>query len=99
MARLLWDQAAATDLEEIWFYIAVENAQPEAGDRLIRAIREKAESYARQPGMGTLHPELSPDIRSFRVGNYVAFYLPLSDGIIVLRVLHGAQDYPRFFSR
>ena len=31
-------------------------------------------------------------IESFPVGNYIIFYLPLSDGIEVVRVLHGRQD-------
>ncbi|MGY4499466.1 plasmid stabilization system protein ParE [Bradyrhizobium sp. GM24.11] len=32
------------------------------------------------------------DLRSFPVGNYVIFYVPLSDGVEIIRVMHGRQD-------
>jgi toxin ParE1/3/4 len=28
------------------------------------------------------------------VGNYLIFYRPISDGIEIVRVLHGARDIP-----
>jgi len=31
------------------------------------------------------------------VGNYVIFYRPIEDGIVVIRVLHGARDLPELF--
>jgi toxin ParE1/3/4 len=31
-------------------------------------------------------------LRSFPVGNYVIFYIPIPDGIEVVRVMHGRQD-------
>jgi plasmid stabilization system protein ParE len=31
------------------------------------------------------------------VGNFIVFYQPLEDGILVLVVLHGARDIPRLF--
>jgi len=33
-----------------------------------------------------------PGIHSFPVGNYSIFYVPLPDGIEVLRVMSGRQD-------
>jgi toxin ParE1/3/4 len=42
--------------------------------------------------MGRARPELAPDLRSFPFGRYVIFYMPLSDGIDVVRVLHSARD-------
>lgn len=42
--------------------------------------------------MGRSRPELGPEIRSFPVGRYVIFYLPLPKGIEVVRVLHGSRD-------
>ncbi len=44
------------------------------------------------PLAGRARAELGKDLRSFPVGNYIIFYLPLSDGIEVVRVLHGRQD-------
>jgi toxin ParE1/3/4 len=47
------------------------------------------------PGLGRPRDELAESLRSFPVGNYVIFYLPLGDGINVIRVLHGARDIRR----
>jgi len=38
-------------------------------------------------------------MRSFPVGRYVIFYLPLADGSDIVRVLHGARDIERIFSQ
>jgi len=42
-------------------------------------------------------PELALAVRSFPVGNYVIFYRPHGDGIVVIPVLHGARDLPGMF--
>jgi len=47
---------------------------------------------AANPLAGRTRDDLAPKIRSFPVGNYIIFYLPLSDGVEVVRVLHGRQD-------
>jgi toxin ParE1/3/4 len=36
--------------------------------------------------------ELRKDLRRFAVRPYVVFYVPLSDGIEIIRVMHGHQD-------
>jgi toxin ParE1/3/4 len=83
------------DLVEIWLHIARDN--PDAADRLLSRIEEKCESYARQPGMGDIRSELGEAVRSFPVGNYVVFYRPETDGILILLVTHGARDIPAVF--
>ena len=42
--------------------------------------------------MGRGRDEVSPGIRSLAFGRYVVFFEPLSDGIDVVRVLHGSRD-------
>jgi hypothetical protein len=37
-------------------------------------------------------PELQRGLRSFPVGSYLVFYLPLPDGVEVVRVMNGRQD-------
>ena len=41
--------------------------------------------------------ELAPGIRSFPFGRYLVFYLPIGDGIDVVRVLHGTRDVDMAF--
>jgi toxin ParE1/3/4 len=36
-------------------------------------------------------------LRSFPVGSHIIFYCSLSDGIEVIRILHGARDFQDIF--
>lgn len=47
---------------------------------------------------GKSRDELAPGMRSFPIGRYVVFYMPLEDGIDVIRVLHGARDIEAVFN-
>ena len=92
MSKVLRRPAAETDLIEIWVYIAEEN--PAAADALLESINDTCRTLATAPLMGRTRDELLPGIRSFPVGHYVIFYQPIEDGIDVVRVLHGARDFP-----
>lgn len=81
---------AEEDLDEIWFYIALDNVA--AADNLLDDIDSSCQLLAVQPQAGRLRPELAPELRSFPVGRYVMFYRPRDDGIEVVRVLHSARD-------
>ena len=51
-------------------------------------------------GAGRTREELLGGLRNYPVDRYrhdVIFYRPLSDGNVVLRILHGARDLPRHF--
>jgi toxin ParE1/3/4 len=81
---------AEADLDEIWFYIAVDTVA--AADNLLDDIDKSCRLLAMEPNAGRLRPELAPHLRSFPVGRYVLFYRPQDDGIEVVRVLHSARD-------
>lgn len=90
MVRTTKTVQADCDLDEIWLHIAMDNIA--AADSLLDKIGQVCQLTAHQTMMGRARPELAPSLRSFPVGNYVVFYVPLSDGIEVVRVLHGARD-------
>jgi toxin ParE1/3/4 len=81
---------ADADLDSIWGYIAADNIR--AADNLISRIGAVFEMLVQNPLAGRERPELVPGLRSFPVGSYVIFYVPVSDGIEVLRVMSGWQD-------
>ena len=95
MPQVLRAPLAEQDLDEIWDFVANDNAA--AADRLIDTIAEKCQILAGQPEMGQARPELAPRLRSFSVGNYVIFFRPIEDGIEVARVIHGARDVDALF--
>jgi toxin ParE1/3/4 len=90
MARLRLSPAAAADLEEIWLYIAADSVS--RADAFLDRIDDRLRLLAVRPHMGRGRPELGEGVHSRAVGRYVVFYRPLSDGIEVARVLHGARD-------
>ena len=81
---------ADQDLDAIWDFIASDSIR--AADKQIGRIGEIFEMLVENPLVGRERRELRADLRSFPVGNYVIFYIPLSDGVEIIRVMHGRQD-------
>jgi toxin ParE1/3/4 len=95
MPTVLRTSRAHLDLVEAALHIAEEN--PTVADHWLDLIDEKCESLSRLPELGRKRPDLAPGLRSLPAGNYVIFYRPITDGIEVIRVLHGARDIPALF--
>jgi toxin ParE1/3/4 len=81
---------ADLDLDSIWNFIAADDVH--AAERQINRIGKIFQMLVENPLAGRERPELRKDLRSFPVGSYVVFYIPLSDGIEVARVMNGRQD-------
>lgn len=86
---------AHEDLEAIWNYVARQS--PRAADRLVERIAGRYQLLADAPETGGSCEQYGTGLRQFPVGNYVIFYKPLPGGIEIVRVLHGARDFPSFF--
>jgi len=97
MSTVVVRPRALDDLAEIWAYIADDS--PDQAEAFVDLLDSKFQALSRRPGLGRRRPELTPDIdiRSLAVGRYVVFYLPLSRGIEVVRVLHGSRDIESIF--
>lgn len=95
MSQVTRRPLAEADILEIWDYIADDN--PAAADRWVDQLDERFRMLATRPMMGRSRNELAPGVRSFPFGRYVVFYVPLDDGIDVVRVLHGARDIDAVF--
>lgn len=95
MATILFTPLAEQDLRDIWDYTAESGV--ERADQLLDLIFQKCQTLAAYPEMGRARHELLVNLRSFGVKNYVLFYQPITDGIEVLRVLHGARDIHHVF--
>lgn len=95
MPRVLRRPQAAEDIAEIWDYIADDSLA--AADRFVDQLDKQFGLLAIQPRIGRARGELAPDVRSFPFGRYVIFYLPIDDGIDVVRVLHSARDIEAVF--
>ena len=90
MSLLRLTERAREDLREIWDYVSERNLS--AADALLERLFEVAGTLSEQPRSGRARPELRPELRSFPVGEYLLFFVPVDEGIEVKRVLHGHRD-------
>ena len=96
MARVALTSPARADLDAIWNYIAQDNLS--AADRLIDEIFHRCSVFAAQPAAAAPADRFqAAGLRYFAVGRYVVFYRPEEDGILVIRVLHGARNLEELF--
>ena len=80
---------ALEDLKGIVRYIAADN--PPAALRFRDELYEKFGLLAQNPRIASERPDIAPGMRYLPYGNHLIFYLPETDGITVVRVLHGAR--------
>ena len=86
---------AVQDLNDIHDYIAQDS--PSAAERWVLMVEERCETLGENPMMGRARPELLSGLRSFPAGNYTICYIPIDDGVEVLRVIHSARDVTALF--
>lgn len=93
--RIIFTPAAEEDLHDIWLEIAFDN--PNAADRTIDQIKNRAAQLSMFPESGRLRPEIADDFRSLTVGNYILLYRTDEDVVDIVRVIHGARDLTALF--
>jgi toxin ParE1/3/4 len=97
MAHRLAPQAAA-DLNDIWYYVAIESGSVETADRFVDSITERFLLLASYPYLGRpREDDLGIGLRSFPVGDYVIVYLVEDKEVFILRVVHGRRDMDELF--
>ena len=95
MPTIIKRASARTDLIEIWENIA-DHSEGRA-DKFIDQLDQKIQLLGKKPNLGQPRDELAKDLRSFPFGRYIIFFLPLADGIELIRVLHGGRDLDAIF--
>jgi toxin ParE1/3/4 len=91
--QVRWTDAAVTDLEEIVDFIAV--VSESAAKRVAEAIYVEGESLGSFPHRGRLG--VDPGTRELILveSGYIITYEVVRDAVFLLRIHHGAQDWPR----
>lgn len=95
MSRLLYTLQAEEDLLEIWSFIAEDDMT--AADHVLEQMGSMCRNIADVPFMGRDRSDVAENLRGIAMGSYVVFYRPIEDGIVIIRVLHGARDLPELF--
>lgn len=94
--RAYFTPLAEGDLEEIGDYIALDN--PQRALSFIQEIRAHCEEIGEGPLRYAARPELGDALHACAHGNYVIFFEPFEDGALILRILHGARNFPDIFT-
>ena len=101
--RIIKTDLALTDLEEQAEYIRLRS--PRFALRFLDAAEALFRQLASMPGIGEPFETANPlfqDLRCFPIPKFpsqIVYYKPLRDGIVVIRVLHGARDADRIFGQ
>lgn len=93
MSRIQRTRQAEQDLLAIWEYIAIKDNRPATADEVLRGLDETMSFLADHPLVGQSIHRLRPGLRLYAKGNYIVFYEPLEHGVLVYRILHGAQNW------
>lgn len=97
MAHLVAPEAEH-DLDDIWYYIAINSGSIEIADRFIDSLTHRFYLLSNHPHIGRRRDEeLSPGIRSFPVREYIILYKLLNDEVLIVRVLHGSREIELLF--
>ncbi len=81
------------ELDEIWFYVAVESASADVAERLIDSITNHFWLLSKHPQLGRRRDhDLSPGLRSLAVGSYVIIHRIEGRDVLILHVMHGRRD-------
>jgi len=90
--QLRWTASAANDLEVIAEYLFEKSPQNAA--QLIRKIYEAPSSLTSYPNLGCLGKKDGTRELVLAPLPYIVIYQVAGDTVFVLRILHGAQDWP-----
>ncbi|WP_146432698.1 type II toxin-antitoxin system RelE/ParE family toxin [Blastopirellula retiformator] len=91
MLEVRLTSAARHDLGTIWSYVADKSVS--AAERLLEGAGRRFELLARNPELGEIRKTVNGlESRWFSFQQYAIYDQATDDGLIVLRVLHGARD-------
>src|SRR5580692_12393716 len=97
MAHLVAPQAE-TDLDDIWFYVALNSGSMDIASRLVDSITDKFSLLAGFPQAGRSRDrDFGAGVRSFPAGEFVIAYAVQGPDVLILRVVHGKREFDPLF--
>ena len=90
MAFFVLKPLAQEDLAQTYSYIL--QTSLEQAELWLERVENQCQILAEMPTIGRVRSKLPGNVRSFVMGRYVIFYRPNTDGVEIVRVLHGSRD-------
>ena len=96
MARYVLSEPAAEDVREIIAYLRARS--PQAAKKVRADLRAAMRMLAEFPHIGHVREDVTDKpVRFWCVYSYLIAYEPESKPLVIVRVVHGAQNLGRFF--
>jgi toxin ParE1/3/4 len=101
--RVVRSDLALADLAELAESIRQHNSS--AALRFLDAAEATFRVLASMPGMGERYETGNPldqELRCFPISKFpkrIVYYKPVTDGVVIIRVLHGARDRDQIFGK
>ena len=93
MKRFTLSPEAASDVRDIWAYIAEDNIKAARKVRL--SLLDACKLLAENPAIGHSRKDLTDQpVLFWPAGAYVIIYDPRTKPLCIVRVVHGARDVP-----
>ena len=96
MAVAYRTETADNDLRNIAYQIGVESGRPLTAERIVDDLIDCCDQLAELSPIsriGTTAPELGRGIRLFSHRRWVIIFRYIDEGVLVLRIADGSQDY------
>jgi toxin ParE1/3/4 len=90
MSQVRQSALARADLIQIWVDVALDSQA--AADRVYDRLEARVKILERFPEAGMARPDIAKDARVLVESPYLILYRLVSEGVQIVRVLHGARD-------
>ena len=94
MAAYRLTPKAAEDLDGIHEYTITNFGLEQARDYL-NDLHRRFGDLAERPALGRRADRLAPELRRYPYRSHVVFYVPETEGVLIVRVLHESMDARR----
>ncbi len=92
MVEIIWSDNSVNNLESIAEYISLDSSS--RAEKFVKKIYDFSLRLIEYPYSGRIIPEYNDETkREFIVGNYRIMYKIETNQILILAVIHGAQDF------
>ncbi len=95
MSRFRLSKRALADIKRIWAIVARD--RPASADALIDSFYDRFRLMAMNPEIGEDRHDIKKGLRILSAGNYVIGFRRFSQGVSVVRIIHGARDWESKF--
>lgn len=92
MKHYFLTENAEADVQEIFDWIAHIDFRPGVAEKVVRRLYDEFETLAEHPGLCPFLEGFEGTVRKSVVLRYIVLYREVEEGVLVLRVVDGAQD-------